>query len=186
MQYRQTFIIGVIVASLMMGCFSSTEKSKPPLFTSMSSTRTGINFENELPFDKEFNIYTYRNYYNGGGVALGDINNDGLLDVYFTGNIAQNKLYLNKGDFKFEDITEKAGLVTNACATGVSIVDINSDGYDDIYISTFGKNLLRRSKNLLFINQHDLTFKEEATRHRKQRERLYRLQPLRTGMPDRH
>ena len=150
----------------MMGCFSSTEKSKPPLFTSMSSTRTGINFENELPFDKEFNIYTYRNYYNGGGVALGDINNDGLLDVYFTGNIAQNKLYLNKGDFKFEDITEKAGVQgTRAWSTGVSMADVNGDGLIDIYVCNSGDVKGDNKQNELFINNGDLTFSEKAVEY---------------------
>ncbi len=101
--------------------------------------------------------------YMGGGVGIGDFNNDGLKDIVFTANQVSSRIYINKGNNKFDDITEKAGLVTNVWATGVSIVDINNDGYDDIYICTYGKNLLRRSKNLLYINQHDLTFNEQAT-----------------------
>ena len=98
----------------------------------------------------------------GGGVGIGDFNNDGKKDIFFTGNQVSCRLYINKGNNQFEDITEKAGLHTDVWCTGVSIVDINNDGYDDIYVCVFGKNLLQRSKNLLFINQHDLTFKEEA------------------------
>ncbi|HTM92425.1 MAG TPA: VCBS repeat-containing protein, partial [Flavisolibacter sp.] len=99
------------------------------------------------------------------GVGIGDFNNDGLKDIVFTANQLSSRIYINKGNNKFEDITEKAGLVTNVWATGISIIDINNDGYDDIYICTYGKNLLRRSKNLLFINQHNLTFKEQAAEY---------------------
>ncbi len=98
----------------------------------------------------------------GGGVGIGDFNHDGKKDIFFSGNQVSCRLYINKGNNDFEDITEKAGIHTDSWCTGVSIVDINNDGYDDIYVCVFGKNLLQRSKNLLFINQHDLTFKEEA------------------------
>ncbi len=101
----------------------------------------------------------------GGGVGIGDFNNDGLKDIFFTGNQVSCRLYINKGDNTFEDITEKAGLSTASWATGVSIVDINGDGYDDIYVCVFGKDLLHPAKNLLFINQHNLTFKEEAAEY---------------------
>ena len=96
------------------------------------------------------------------GVGIGDFNNDGKKDIFFTGNQVSCRLYINKGNNQFEDITEKAGINTGVWCTGVSIVDINNDGYDDIYVCVFGKDLLHRSKNLLFINQHNLTFKEEA------------------------
>ena len=98
----------------------------------------------------------------GGGVGIGDFNNDGLKDVFFTGNQVSSRLYINKGNNRFDDITGKAGVGTNVWCTGVSVVDINHDGYDDIYVCVFGKNLLRRAKNLLFINQRDLSFKEES------------------------
>lgn len=98
----------------------------------------------------------------GGGVGIGDFNNDGRKDIFFTANQQTCRLYINKGNNQFEDITEKAGLTTNVWATGVSIVDINNDGYDDIYVCVLGKDLRHPARNLLFINQHNLTFKEEA------------------------
>jgi hypothetical protein len=129
----------------------------------MTSDYTGIHFANNLPFDKDFNIYTYRNYYNGGGVALGDINNDGLLDVYLTGNVAPNKLYLNRGNFKFEDISEKAGVQgKRAWSTGVSMADVNGDGWIDIYVCNSGDIKGDNKQNELFINNGDLTFTEKA------------------------
>ncbi len=101
----------------------------------------------------------------GGGVGIGDFNNDGLKDIFFSGNQVSCRLYINKGNSQFEDITEKAGITTDVWSTGVSVVDINNDGYDDIYVSVFGKDLLHHAKNLLFINQHNLTFKEEAAEY---------------------
>ena len=98
----------------------------------------------------------------GGGVGIGDFNNDGLQDIFFTGNQVSCRLYINKGNNQFEDITGKAGVTTHTWCTGVSIADVNNDGYDDIYVSVFGKDLRTRAKNLLFINQHNLAFKEEA------------------------
>ena len=89
---------------------SSCSKTELKLFERLSSYETGISFKNNLSFKEDFNIFTYRNYYNGGGVGLGDINNDGLLDIYFTSNLNENKLYLNKGNFQFEDITKLAGV----------------------------------------------------------------------------
>ena len=118
---------------VLMFSFISCSEKKEKLFEKLSSYQTGIEFENTLSFKEDFNIFTYRNYYNGGGVGLGDINNDGLLDIYFTSNLEKNKLYLNKGNFSFEDITEKAGVGGNkSWSTGVSLVDINADGHLDI------------------------------------------------------
>jgi len=125
--------------------------------------RTGIDFVNALLFNKEFNIYTYRNFYNGGGVALGDINNDGLIDVYLSSNLSANKLFLNKGDFKFEDITAKSGVAgTRAWSTGVSMADVNGDGWIDIYVCNSGDIKGDNKQNELFINNGDLTFTEKA------------------------
>jgi len=120
-------------------------------------------FENTLEFSNEFNVYTYRNFYNGGGVAIGDINNDGWADVYLTANQKPNQLFLNKGDFTFENISESAGIGGNrAWSTGVTMVDINADGYLDIYVCNSGDVSGDSKQNELFINQKDNTFKEEA------------------------
>ncbi len=120
-------------------------------------------FLNQLDYTEEFNPYTYRNFYNGGGVALGDINNDGLLDIYFTGNIVDNKLYLNKGNWTFEDVTEKSGL---ACAgvwsSGANFVDINGDGLLDLYVCKAGKPGGENRHNELFINKGNLIFEEQS------------------------
>ena len=128
---------------------------------------TGIQFINTVHDTKELNILNYRNFYNGGGVAIGDINNDGLADVFFTANQGSNKLYLNKGNFKFEDISEKAGFrEKKQWSTGVVMVDINNDGWLDIYVCNAGSMddpSLRR--NQLFINNHDLTFTESAAQY---------------------
>ena len=150
---------------LLILCFScSKEKNiaKNTLFQLRDNI--GINFSNTLIETESLNPYTYRNFYNGGGVALGDINNDGLLDVFFTGNLVENKLYLNKGDWKFEDITEKAGVACNdVWSSGVTFVDINYDGYLDIYICKAGPPSIKENRhNELFINNGDLTFSEQS------------------------
>jgi enediyne biosynthesis protein E4 len=150
----------VFVLFSLAGCGNDKRET---LFTELSSRHTDVDFENTLKFDQRFNIYTYRNFYNGGGVALGDINNDGLIDIYFTANQKPNKLYLNKGDFRFEDITGKAGVSgTKAWSTGVSMVDINGDGYLDIYVCNSGDIQGDNKENELFINNGDLTFTERA------------------------
>jgi hypothetical protein len=133
------------------------------LFTLLDSTKTGINFVNMVVDGEKFNIYTYRNYYNGAGVAIGDINNDSLPDLYFTANQRKNKLYLNKGNFVFEDITDKAGVGgTMAWSTGVTMADVNDDGFLDIYVCNSGEVDPAQRKNELFINNGDLTFAEKA------------------------
>lgn len=148
-----------LLALFLSGC---TEQAAP-LFTLADPGRSGVHFSNDLHYTEDYNPYTYRNFYNGGGVALGDINNDGLLDIYFSGNLAPNKLYLNKGNFQFEDITEQAGV---ACAgvwsSGVNFVDINGDGWLDIYVCKAGKPGGENRHNELFINQGDLTFAEQS------------------------
>lgn len=129
----------------------------------MDGESIGIVFSNDLPYTEEFNTYTYRNFYNGGGVAVGDINNDGLPDIYFMGNIADNKLYLNKGNWQFEDITEVSGLACkNVWSTGACMVDINGDGLLDIYVCKAGKPGGPNRHNELFINNGNLTFTEKS------------------------
>ncbi|MBT8284090.1 MAG: VCBS repeat-containing protein, partial [Flavobacteriaceae bacterium] len=121
---------------------------------------------NKVENQKNFNIFKYRNFYNGGGVAIGDINNDGLPDIYLTGNMVENKLYLNKGDLKFEDITLKAGVQgSKPWSTGVVMVDINQDGLLDIYVSNAGNMEGNNHDNDLYINNGDLTFTEKAAEY---------------------
>ncbi len=141
----------------------TSEASTPTLFSLLNSESTGIDFINKVENQKEFNIFKYRNFYNGGGVAIGDINNDGLPDIYLTGNMVPNKLYLNKGNLKFEDISEKAGVQGNKpWSTGVNMVDINADGLLDIYVSNAGNMEGNNHDNDLYINNGDLTFTEKA------------------------
>jgi hypothetical protein len=149
--------------TLLFACGKKELSTPNPLFESIQPSESGIAFSNELTFDESFNIFTYRNYYNGGGVALGDVNNDGLLDIYFTANLGPNQLYLNKGDFKFENVTEKAGVAgTRAWSTGVAMADINGDSLLDIYVCNSGDISGDNKQNELFINNGDGTFTEQA------------------------
>jgi hypothetical protein len=131
-------------------------------FTLLPASGTGIDFNNTIVENDSVNMFVNEYTYMGGGVGIGDFNKDGLPDIFFAGNQVSSRLYLNKGDMHFDDITKQAGLTTNAWCTGVSVVDINNDGWPDIYVCVSGKVPGARRKNLLFINQHDLTFKEEA------------------------
>tara|TARA_R110002033_G_scaffold68856_1_gene120085 strand:- start:5929 stop:9258 length:3330 start_codon:yes stop_codon:yes gene_type:complete len=140
-----------------------TDNTNETLFTLTNPTDTGIDFTNSVVNQKDMNIFKYRNFYNGGGVAIGDINNDGLSDVYLTANMAENKLYLNKGNFKFEDISKTAGVEgKKPWSTGVVMVDINQDGFLDIYVCHAGNMEGNNQDNELFINNGDLTFTEKA------------------------
>jgi enediyne biosynthesis protein E4 len=147
---------------------SDASNSSTPLFTKMSSAQTGIAFRNDLHYDRNFNIYKYRNFYNGGGVAIGDLNGDKLPDVYMSSNQNHNKLYLNRGAMKFEDITQTAKCAgTKAWATGVTMADINGDGKLDIYVCNSGDIKGDDKENELFINEGNNaqgipTFREAA------------------------
>lgn len=145
--------------------FSCNKKKDYPLFTLVENNN--INFENIVTETKGFNLFNYRNFYNGGGVAVGDINNDGFADIFFTANQGTNKIYLNKGNFEFEDFSIKAGFTQKKqWSTGVVFVDINGDGWLDIYVCNAG-NMLDSTlrKNQLFINNHNLTFTESAAKY---------------------
>jgi hypothetical protein len=127
---------------------------------------TGIDFNNKVEDDQKENSFLFRNFYNGGGVAIGDINNDGLADIFFTANQGSNKLYLNRGNFRFEDISQSAGIVAdNMWSTGVVFVDINNDGWMDIYVCASGHMGTGERKNKLYINNHNSTFTEEASKY---------------------
>ena len=153
------YVAGVF-AGLIVGCTGIGDSTQ---FELKDNAEIGISFENNLSYSDDFNVYKYRNYYNGGGVALGDINNDGWVDVYFTSNQSENKLYLNQGDFTFKDITTTAGVAgSRAWSTGVAMVDINADGFLDIYVCNSGDIAGDKKENELFINQGDGTFVDSA------------------------
>jgi hypothetical protein len=154
--------IVVFIAAVAMAGYSC--KKSPAMFEQLSASDTGIRFENKLLKKDLLNILYYLYYYNGGGVAAGDINNDGLTDLYFTGNnVAANKLYLNKGNFEFEDITEKAGVAGTAeWCTGATMADVNGDGLLDIYVCAVSKQFGLEGRNMLFINKGNNTFQDEA------------------------
>lgn len=151
----------IIILFIILSACSKQKKDK--LFDLISTQKSNITFNNSLEYTEQLNPYTYRNFYNGGGVAIGDFNNDSLQDIFFTGNLVSNRLYLNKGGLYFDDITEQSGLISSGVwSTGVSVVDINGDGYLDIYVCKSGPPGGERRYNELFINNGDLTFKESA------------------------
>ncbi|REE01562.1 VCBS repeat-containing protein [Marinoscillum furvescens] len=158
MGYRQ---IGIIALFCILGC---TQEEQDVLFSLLPGEFTGVSFRNDLPHDENLNIIDYLYFYNGGGVAVGDINNDGLEDLYFSSNTGDNKLYLNQGNFKFEDITEPAGVASpGAWKTGVTMADVNADGLLDIYVCRVGAYKDIKGNNELYINNGDSTFSEKAS-----------------------
>jgi enediyne biosynthesis protein E4 len=153
-------IITLFTSTILL--FSSC-KNDNTLFTRLGEGETGVSFTNTLFEDGPLNVANYIYFYNGGGVSIGDINDDGLQDVLFTGNMVRNRLYLNKGNFKFEDITKKAGIADKeGWCTGATMEDVNSDGKLDIYICRSADINPEMRKNLLFINNGDLSFTEKA------------------------
>ena len=149
-------------------------RQKKTLFQSLSSSQTGIDFINKIEENDKYNVFNYMNIYTGAGVAAGDVNNDGLVDLFFSGNQTSCKLYINKGNLQFEDVTGKAGLITDRWCTGVSMVDINQDGFLDIYINVSGSTKFGNTANLLYINngyspssgtRGEVSFTEEAVKY---------------------
>lgn len=164
-----SYLWGVFAVSLFLSCNNKqsgvreADNNSDEIFQLLKPEETGIDFINEVVDGENFNILTYRNFYNGGGVAIGDINNDSLPDVFFTSNQKKNQLYLNKGNFHFEDITDKAGVGgTMTWSTGVTMADVNNDALLDIYVCNSGDVEGRNKKNELYINNGNLTFSEKG------------------------
>lgn len=160
---RNPLILASAVILILLSCEKDDKTGKQKRFIEQAAESTGIVFENKVTQDAESNVLNYPYYFNGGGVAIGDINNDGLEDIYFTGNQVPNKLYLNKGNLQFEDITDRAGVAApQGWRTGVTLVDFNRDGWLDIHVcrSAMADSVMR--KNLLFINNGNSTFTEKA------------------------
>ena len=166
-----SIVLVVIYFGHRTGCYGQTPvkevSQKQTLFTLLTPDQTGIYFENTITNTNEWNIFIYEEFYSGVGLGIGDINNDGLPDIYFAGNQVGDKLYLNQGNLQFKDITESSGILNKGgWSSGVNIIDINGDGYKDIFV---GKSLhddrpdLR--KNELYINNGDLTFTESARKY---------------------
>ncbi len=152
-----------MLAGIITGLGGCLKGDQAPLFECLPASSTGIDFSNNLQETETENIIEYLYYYNGAGVATGDINNDGLADIYFTANQKPNKLYLNKGNLQFEDITGKAGVGgAGSWKTGVTMADVNGDGLLDIYVCQVGQYKTFEGRNQLFINNGDLTFTEKA------------------------
>lgn len=156
-QFKSIFLGLVLVTT---GCAGN---EPPKVFELVDSERTNIEFQNSLTPREDFNMYLFRNFYNGGGVAIGDINKDGLPDIFFTGNMVSNRLYLNKGNFTFEDITTPARLQSDGYwSTGASMADVNGDGWLDIFVALSGPNEGMQRHNRLYINNQDGSFSEES------------------------
>ncbi|MEO5892186.1 MAG: VCBS repeat-containing protein [Ferruginibacter sp.] len=160
---KRPVLLFLLSTSLIYNSCKTKTNDKPALFELKENT--GINFNNVVEDGALENSFLFRNFYNGGGVAIGDINNDGLADVFMTSNAGANKLYLNKGDFKFDDISDSAGIIhDDKWNTGVVFSDVNGDGWLDIYVCASGHMGTGSRKNKLYINNHNLTFTESAAK----------------------
>jgi len=167
---RKYFVYWVLLGVGVLGMISCEKKeiepTSDPLFELKSPEQTGIHFENRLTSTPEANILEYLYFYNGGGVAAGDIDQDGLIDLYFTGNQVPNKLFRNKGNFQFEDITESAGVSGDGgWSTGVTMADVNGDGLLDIYVCQVGDYGAIKGQNKLYINLGESKFSESAAEY---------------------
>jgi enediyne biosynthesis protein E4 len=163
--FNSFFSILIIAVIGLSSC--KQKETEPALFQQLASAQTNVHFVNSLNDSDRPGILNYLYFYNGGGVAIGDINNDGLPDIFFTSNKkGGNKLYLNKGNYQFEDITAKAGVVGTAdWCTGVTMADVNNDGYLDIYVCAVAGKLGLKGHNMLYINNHDGTFTERSAEY---------------------
>ena len=160
-RYYYLFILLIIGCNLKNN--QDNKSSNDLKFDALSSDKTGVYFNNSLRSDSDMNIIEYLYYYNGGGVGIGDINNDGFDDIYFSGNEVRDELYLNQGNMVFKNITESAGLDSEGYwSNGVSMADVNNDGLIDIYVSTVSDYKNLKGHNRLYINNGDLTFTEKS------------------------
>ncbi|MEN0054589.1 MAG: VCBS repeat-containing protein [Mucilaginibacter sp.] len=163
---NQLYILLLLLGVTLLSCHQQ-KPAAPPLFEQLPAEKTNIHFQNLISDNDRPGILDYLYYYNGGGVAVGDINNDGLPDLFFTANQkGGNKLYLNKGNFQFQDITAKAGIAGTAdWSTGVTMADVNNDGYLDIYVCAVAGKLNLKGHNALYINNHNGTFTERSAEY---------------------
>src|SRR5881628_3644201 len=161
-RYLRALVVSFV---LFAGC--GQQQKTPPLFRLLTPDQTGVRFANTITTTDSENVQTDVYVYNGAGVAIGDIDNDGLPDIFFSGNMVSSRLYLNKGNMRFEDITQAAGVGTKRWATGATMVDINNDGYLDIYVSVSGPEWStgKQRANLLFLNNGNRTFTERAAQY---------------------
>jgi hypothetical protein len=178
MRVKKCYLVSILLATSLVFAASckkktkgdgkdveSTSKTTKALFTHLSPEESGLDFVNKVNEKDSINVLNFLNYYNGTGVAVGDIDNDGLLDVFLTANTSGCKLFRNKGNFKFEDITDKAGISTPGWCTGAVMGDINNDGFMDIYLCRSGVWSDSKTNNLLFINNQNGTFSEKAAEY---------------------
>ncbi|WP_034062635.1 VCBS repeat-containing protein [Lacinutrix jangbogonensis] len=169
---KNPFLISILIIFILFSCKPDKENTKEiietskvqteKLFTLLTEKESGFYFINEVNSTNEVNVLTYENYFNGGGVAVGDINNDGLLDIFMTGNLFGGRLYLNKGNMQFEQISDKANVYSNGFTTDAAFVDVNGDGYQDIYLSKSLSLSGEQRKNVLLLNNKDNTFTNKA------------------------
>ncbi|WP_272636508.1 MULTISPECIES: VCBS repeat-containing protein [Maribacter] len=168
-KYPYGKVVMYCILSLISGCGRTTDteelKNTDSLFKMVSSEVSNVYFNNKIEENDRFNMVDFFYVYNGGGVAIGDLNNDGLSELYFTGNMVSDALYLNQGGLRFKNVTSALGTMTEGWSTGVSMVDINHDGLLDIYVCRSGNYKKEMRKNLLYINQGNLVFKEQAAQY---------------------
>ena len=162
--WRGFYLLSIVMLSVLSCKKTLTEV---PVFQLLPSSETNVHFVNQLSDSDAPGILKYLYFYNGAGVAIGDINNDGLPDIFFISNKkGGNKLYLNKGNYQFEDVTNKAGVSGTAdWCTGVTMADVNNDGYLDIYVCAVSGKLGLKGHNMLYINNHDGTFTERSAEY---------------------
>jgi len=162
---RKHIVCFITCLTVFFSSFAQDNNEKK-LFTVLGSNSTGINFRNDIHEDGNLFYYKYEYLYNGGGVSIGDINNDGLADIYFSSTLGGNKLYLNLGNLQFKDITDQAGVgAGTGMKTGINMIDINNDGWLDIFVSKSGPYEAKEREKILYINNGNLTFTNKAAEY---------------------